>query len=383
MDYWWLLGRASEAVGLLTFISTTAWFLLQRLSLRRIEAQNKQGAEAIKKLERIRRISEGKDESLWSRNLGAAKLDYHKALDKSIPIILVANMKGGVGKTTIAGNLAAYFASPPDTTIPSERVLVIDMDYQGSLTALMDGQSGLADEKTLDLEHAKAELLLSGTKDGLWLRDARSIDNKNLSRLHYIGSDYTLADAENRLLVRWLLDEADGDIRLNLANVLLSPEVQSHFDRIIIDTAPRLTLGFVAAACCSTHVLVPTIMNQGSSRSVKDTLTQLDFFRRRIATHMELLGIVASKTYRGQGEPWNGNEQPAVDDLKKDLRNMYKRDDLILEGSKIRNSAQITAAAGVRLAYLEPYDGTAATDARPMFATLGAEVRKRAPGRKS
>ena len=116
------------------------------------------------------------------------------------------------------------------------------MDYQGSLTALMDGQSGLADDKTLDLEHSKAELLLSGTKDGLWLRDARSVDNKDLSRLHYIGSDYTLADSENRLLVRWLLDEADGDIRLNLANALLSQEVQNHFDRIIIDTAPRLTL---------------------------------------------------------------------------------------------------------------------------------------------
>lgn len=382
MDYWWWLGRSAEIVGILTFVSTSVGFLVQRLTLKRIEAQNELGGAAIKKLERIRRISDGKDESIWSRTLGQAKLDYHRAMDKSIPIIMVANLKGGVGKTTIAANLAAYFASPPDAGTPAERVLVIDMDYQGSLTALMDGQSGLSDAKILDLEHLKAEHLLSGQKDGLWLRDARSINNTDLTRLHYIGTDSNLADSENRLLVKWLLDESDGDIRLNLANVLLSSEVQKHFDRIIIDTAPRMTLGFVAAACCSTHVLVPTVMNQGSARSVKDSLSQLDFLRRRIATHMDLIGIVASKTKHGQGDDWIPAEQMAVDDLKSDLRRLYKRDDLILEGCKIRDTAQIRDAAGYRLAYLEASDGKAATDARPMFAALGAEVRRRAPGRK-
>lgn len=195
MDYWFWLARASEVVGLLTFVSTTAWFFLQRISLRRIETQNKEGAGAIKKLERIRRISDGKDESIWSGNLGAAKLDYHRALDKSIPIMLIANLKGGVGKTTIAGNLAAYFANPPAPSV-AERVLVIDMDYQGSLTALMDGQSGLSDENILDLEHLKAEQLLSGQKDGGWLREARCVDNASLSKLHFISSNYTLADTE-------------------------------------------------------------------------------------------------------------------------------------------------------------------------------------------
>ena len=378
--YWWILGRAAEAAAVLTLLVGVPGFLFQWRWLGRIENQNKDAADAIKKLARIRRISDGKDESIWSRPLGEAKLDYHRAMDKSIPILLVANLKGGVGKTTIAGNLAAYFANPEDGS-PAERVLLIDLDYQGSLTAHLDGEAGLADTKMMDLNHQRAELLLSGEKNGAWVRDIPPVNNGKLGQLHYIGSNHTLADAENRLLVKWLLDEASGDIRLNLANVLLTSEVQDHFDRIIIDTAPRVTLGFVAATACATHVLVPTIMNEGSTRSVKDTMTQLDFFQRRMATHMKPIVIIPSKTFPN-AEGLTAPEKTALEELKGAITGLHLRSDFILEDCKIRDSAQIRNAAGSRLAYMEPSDGTANTDARPMFARLGAEVRKRAPGRK-
>lgn len=123
-------------------------------------------------------------------------------------------------------------------------------------------------------------------------------------------------------------------------------------------------------------------MNQGSSRSVKDTLSQLDFFRRRIATHMELLGIVASKTSHGQADNWFPPERIAADNLNSDLRRLYERDDLLLEACKIADTAQIRNAAGLRLAYLDTTEGNPTIGAREMFAALGAEVRERVPGRK-
>jgi chromosome partitioning protein len=383
MELVWWLGRVAELSGVFGLVVAAVSFYFQWKRLGRIESQNKEGTEALRQVAAIRRIADGKDESIWSRPLVTTKGDFHRRLENSIPIMMVASLKGGVGKTTIAANIAASFADPLDPKLKPERVLLIDMDYQGSATGLAVGHARIADSDTLRLELGKAEALLTGRLEPHAIRLARSIDNSGpLSRLHFIGSDYGLADTENRLYARLVLGESE-DVRLHLAGALLSDEVQGHFDRIIIDTAPRMTLGFVAAACCSRFVCVPTIMNEGSARSVKDSLGQIDFLRRRVATHMELVGIIPSKTFHGGAGAWTTTEQLAVDALKADLRRLYKREDLILEGCKIRDSAQIREAAGHRLAYMTRSDGTAATDGRLMFAALCDEVRTRAPGRKT
>jgi len=370
MDYWFWLERASEMAPIIALVLGVPSFYLQLKRLRRIEKQNSEGADAIEKLANIRRVSDGTDESIWSRQLVLGPFDYHKALDSSIPIILVGNLKGGVGKTTIAANLAAYFADQ------GERVLAIDMDYQGTMSALMVGHARISDAQILDTEHRKAFELLAGTRNADWLRSAREVNHETLSKLHFIASNYELADLENRYLIKWLLGDAEEDVRLNLARVLLDTTIQTYFDRVIIDTAPRMTLGFVAAACASTHLLIPTLLNEGSSRSVLDTLRQYEFLRRRICSHLQLLGIVGSMTYRGVDQNWTTTEIGALDNLKRDVYSIFKRHDLVLEDAKIRESPKIRDAAGYRLAYFDN------DEARTMFQALGAEVLARAPGRR-
>ena len=55
--------------------------------------------------------------------------------------IVLFNNKGGVGKTTLTGNVAAFIARKLD-----KRVCIIDCDPQCNVTQLL-----LGDEKTIDL----------------------------------------------------------------------------------------------------------------------------------------------------------------------------------------------------------------------------------------
>lgn len=47
---------------------------------------------------------------------------------RSSKILVIANLKGGVGKTTTAANVGAYLAHDPAWR---KRILLIDLDYQG------------------------------------------------------------------------------------------------------------------------------------------------------------------------------------------------------------------------------------------------------------
>ena len=86
------------------------------------------GDGAAKRLARLRSAVQAGN-GLWLTEPIKQPDTYELLLKSSIPIITLANLKGGVGKSTITANLAGYFAER------SERVLVIDLDFQGSLGA--------------------------------------------------------------------------------------------------------------------------------------------------------------------------------------------------------------------------------------------------------
>jgi len=220
---------------------------------------------------------------------------YASLLKASIPIITVGNLKGGVGKTTIAANLAAHYA------YQGKHVLLIDLDFQGSLSSMMlDG--GIPAPSKAHQASAASRLVGSHNAKDILFYEAQPIHlpwnpanngARKPVKPHAIPAFYDLARADNRVMVEWLLDcyENNSDPRYWMAAALHHPDVQAKYDCVIIDAPPRMVTGFVQALCASTHVLIPTILDHVSADAVDRFVTQLEQ-EKALWPYLRVAGVV-------------------------------------------------------------------------------------------
>lgn len=175
------------------------------------------------KLDQLLTRLRGTESGIWTTHKEVPPFeDFNQRVARRRPtIITIANHKGGVGKTTLTGNLLAYF----DRKL-HKRVLVIDFDYQGSLTTML--RSEQADEVQGRRSFVNA-LLESGAGPHRLLTAARPLGER-LLRSELVPAFYELALLEDRLLVEWLLQEAADDVRYRLARILLDDEIAGKDD---------------------------------------------------------------------------------------------------------------------------------------------------------
>jgi chromosome partitioning protein len=226
--------------------------------------------------------------------------------------LAIANLKGGVGKTTLAANIGAYFAKDWQ-----KRVLLIDLDFQGSLSSMA---FPTIDWLPAARQSSLAVRLISGDiapGDVRLLAPKVDLDTAVVSsgRLQVITAYYDLAQADNRLMVEWLLqsnslaskgrqaarDRLKGkvtgvpDVRYTLAEILHSDAVQKAFDIIIIDCPPRLTTSKIQAFCAASHLLIPTIFDRTSAEAVVSLCEQVEILKREgICANLEYIGVVGT-----------------------------------------------------------------------------------------
>jgi chromosome partitioning protein len=245
--------------------------------------------------------------------------DYKKCVLQS-KILAVANLKGGVGKTTLTANLGAYLAKDW-----GKRVLLIDLDFQGSLSSMaFAGKDWLGGRRS----SLAAKLISDDIRPDLVADLAQDVDldAQGRGRLAVITAYYDLAQADNRIMVEWLLQcrhkipssaqqalreiiagklFRTRDVRYTLAEILHSSSVQDSFDIIIIDCPPRLTTSEIQAFCASSHLLIPTIFDRTSAEAVLSLCEQVEILKNAgICPYIKYLGIV--------GTMWaaNHNVQP-------------------------------------------------------------------------
>ena len=186
--------------------------------------------------------------------------------DRSLRVLVVANQKGGVGKTTTAINLGTALAAV------GERVLLIDSDPQGNASTGLG--IGRAQRK-----HTLYDVLM-GEKALIDCRVMSSVPG-----LDVVPSDPDLSGVELELG-----QQARRSYKLRDA---LDPIRQAgDYTYVLIDCPPSLNLLTVNAMAAADAVLVPLQCEFFALEGLTQLMRTIDLVRASLNPNLEIQGVV-------------------------------------------------------------------------------------------
>lgn len=174
-------------------------------------------------------------------------------------VVAIANQKGGVGKTTVAFNLAKGLSAR------GYRVLAVDNDPQGNLTgALLDRPDRLT-ANVLELYNGNMSLT----------------PHRINTNLDLYGSDIHLAKVADQ----------EFDVVFRLAEGL--DAVAGQYDVVLVDCLPSFGYLNMAALLAARWLLLPTKPAPFALAGMKDLFDTIEKVKRpRLNPDLETLGIV-------------------------------------------------------------------------------------------
>lgn len=183
-------------------------------------------------------------------------------------VMVVANQKGGVGKTTTAINLATALAAIGKPT------LLIDIDPQGNASTGL----GIAHA---DRKVTIYDVLLGGAP----IADA--VVQTRVPRLSIVPATVDLSGAELELI-----DLDRRNYRLKDAIAQFAQSSDQNFAYVLIDCPPSLTLLTVNAMAAADAVLVPLQCEFFALEGLTQLLKTIERVRQGLNPDLELQGIV-------------------------------------------------------------------------------------------
>jgi cellulose biosynthesis protein BcsQ len=305
--------------------------------------------------------------NFWSRSAQLQQM-YTQGLANSIPIMLFGNQKGGVGKTMTSVNLAACFAQR------GERVLLIDLDYQGSSSAMCRLEGAKGQVASVSPRHSRVNYLFESPLNDKWADLAIKPVTTNLD---FVEAYYFFEILERGLEYRWCLGECSDDVRYRLATALLSGVIRERaYDRIILDAPPRFTLGFVNGFCAATHLFVPTLTDQVSMDAVEFFARQFARLRPALNPGLNLSGVVGTVSDGNQQYTLPLTLRPLADGIDATLSDILGQQRAwFLRNSVIAQLRPIAVSVESGIPYINR------ESIRPMYQRLAEVIEGLAPRR--
>jgi chromosome partitioning protein len=192
-------------------------------------------------------------------------------------VMALMNQKGGVGKTTMAFNLAHAFHHQ------GKKVLCIDMDPQANFSSLFD-LPGMEERKNIH------HLLINSVKELKALHTSillKEVVFSSPEGIDLIPSGQELSGFE--LTVAGI----NGPRQLILKKFIEKYELRSQYDVIIIDGPPTLGLLVVNILCAVDGVLYPFVPDRFSEQGLKNIQQVVqDISEMEITTTPKNLGYI-------------------------------------------------------------------------------------------
>ena len=184
-------------------------------------------------------------------------------------VIAIANQKGGVGKTTTTGNLGIGMAKR------GKRVLLIDADAQGSLTASL-GYT----------EPDRLEVTLATIMERIVNEDYPEPSEGILH--HKEGVDLLPANIELSGIEVSLVNIMSRETVLRAYVSLVSAE----YDYILIDCMPSLGMITINAFACADSILIPVQAAYLPVKGLEQLIKTIGKVKRQINPRLEIEGIL-------------------------------------------------------------------------------------------
>lgn len=231
-------------------------------------------------------------------------------------VYVVANQKGGIGKTTTATNLASILNSK------GYRTLLIDTDQQGNSTDTYRG--------VIENEATLYDVILD--EDRIDIKEAIQTSSSG----YLVASDPLLTKADEILK-----NDVEGLYRMQDAL-----ESLEGFDYVIIDTAPALSSMLHNCLIAADEVIIPVTADRYALQGLSQLFSTIKAIKKRQNKRLKIAGLLLVKF----------NPRTILSkDIKEILDDISEKMETKVFMSTIREATKVKEAQARRMTLIE-YD---------------------------